>query len=146
MKILIVLISLLVALVSCSKTPVKSEHSLHSVKPEAVETALLLIEKGLGVKVEGQTASFAYVTTNNPVHVRLAGNFNGWHTVMDQMKKDSAGVWRIQKTLKPGRYEYKYVEYGEKFDESLMVWFQDPANTNARDSGHGGDNSAFIVE
>jgi 1,4-alpha-glucan branching enzyme len=51
--------------------------------------------------------------------VTLAGSFNGWDRTEKPMKRDEMGMWKIQMTLAPGAYEYRFVVDGE--------WQDDPA-------------------
>ena len=45
--------------------------------------------------------------------VRLAGDFNSWDASDATLKKSKDGVWKRELTLKPGRYEYKYLVDGQ---------------------------------
>jgi len=134
-----------VLLASCGTAVVK-QSTKWVADAKYLENSNMLRNKGLGLTIDKSNVIFAYMSTNNPIHVRLAGNFNGWHTIQDQMIKDTNGIWRITKTLPSGTYQYKYVEYGEKFVDSEMKWFQDPACTNAMYDGEGGFNSCFNIE
>ena len=51
--------------------------------------------------------------------VALVGDFNNWDTKAGPMHKGPDGVWHLSVALKPGRYEYRFLE-----DE---VWSDDPA-------------------
>ncbi len=51
--------------------------------------------------------------------VSLAGTFNNWDTKALSAKKDSRGNWVAKISLKPGRYEYKFVVDGS--------WINDPS-------------------
>jgi 1,4-alpha-glucan branching enzyme len=50
--------------------------------------------------------------------VNLAGTFNNWDIKKTAAKKDSKGIWTTKVSLKPGRYEYKFVVDGN--------WMNDP--------------------
>lgn len=50
--------------------------------------------------------------------VNLAGSFNNWDTKRTSAKKDLQGNWVIRMSLKPGRYEYKFLVDGK--------WVNDP--------------------
>ncbi|OGH60155.1 MAG: hypothetical protein A3G34_09150 [Candidatus Lindowbacteria bacterium RIFCSPLOWO2_12_FULL_62_27] len=46
--------------------------------------------------------------------VTVAGEFNNWDKTADEMQKNLAGEWVLQKDLNPGRYEYKFVVDGNE--------------------------------
>jgi 1,4-alpha-glucan branching enzyme len=50
--------------------------------------------------------------------VSLAGSFNNWNIKKNAAKKDSKGSWMVKMSLKPGRYEYKFLVDGN--------WWNDP--------------------
>jgi 1,4-alpha-glucan branching enzyme len=50
--------------------------------------------------------------------VTLAGSFNSWDAKAAAAKKDSKGNWSVKVSLKPGKYEYKFVVDGS--------WQNDP--------------------
>jgi len=50
--------------------------------------------------------------------VSLAGSFNNWDPKVTSAKKDSKGNWSVKVSLKPGRYEYKFLVDGN--------WVNDP--------------------
>ena len=69
----------------------------------------------------------------------IAGDFNGWHPAKDAMTLDETGTWTITISLKPGRYEYKYVINGGetwKNDITNPLWVNDP---------YGGRNSVVVL-
>ena len=70
--------------------------------------------------------------------VALAGEFNGWNTSADPLKKQADGSWTLVKKLEPGRYQYKFVIDGTN-------WKADPNATETADDGYGGKNSVVVV-
>lgn len=50
--------------------------------------------------------------------VVLSGSFNKWDTKKLAAKKDTKGNWLIKASLKPGKYEYKFIVDGS--------WINDP--------------------
>ena len=80
--------------------------------------------------------------------VNLAGTFNDWggplngpfNPSIDAMQKNEQGVWEIVISLKPGKYEYKFVIDGG------VVWKEDPNNPERVDDGYGGHNSILVVK
>ncbi|MCU0665529.1 MAG: glycogen-binding domain-containing protein [Candidatus Omnitrophica bacterium] len=69
--------------------------------------------------------------------VSLAGNFNNWDTGSIKAKKGIKGSWMIKKSLKPGRYEYKFFVDGN--------WVNDPSSSNIANS-FGTQNSIIEVK
>jgi len=67
--------------------------------------------------------------------VLLAGNFNGWSTTSDPMKKDKTGGWKRTKMLLQGKYEYKFIVDG--------VWTLDPNCSNTVPNQHGTSNNVI---
>jgi 1,4-alpha-glucan branching enzyme len=70
--------------------------------------------------------------------VYLAGNFNNWDTRANPMKKDKKGTWKITVSLKPGRYEYRFLKDGD--------WENDPACCDCVPNEFGSQNCVRIVE
>lgn len=71
--------------------------------------------------------------------VAIAGDFNGWSPVADQLfDREGNGLWSIVLPLPPGRYEYKYVVDGDR-------WIPDPANPDRERDGFGGYNSVVTA-
>jgi len=67
--------------------------------------------------------------------VRLAGDFNSWNPSGTILKKSKDGVWKRDLSLKPGRYEYKYVVDGQ--------WRRDPINNLFTVNAYGTENSVI---
>ena len=70
--------------------------------------------------------------------VYLAGNFNKWDPKTNLMKKDKKGVWKTTLSLKPGRYEYRFLVDGN--------WVNDPACCDCVPNEFGSQNCVRIVE
>ena len=70
--------------------------------------------------------------------VYLAGNFNNWDPKTSLMKKDKKGTWKITLSLKPGRYEYRFLVDGN--------WENDPACCDCVPNEFGSQNCVRIVE
>ena len=56
---------------------------------------------------------FVYTPTAKVKKVFLAGDFNEWKAETKRMVKVKDGSYRARLSLKPGRYEYKFVVDGE---------------------------------
>jgi 1,4-alpha-glucan branching enzyme len=67
--------------------------------------------------------------------VRLAGDFNSWNPSNTTLRKAKDGVWKRDLSLKPGRYEYKYVVDGQ--------WRRDPINNLFTVNAYGTENSVI---
>lgn len=70
--------------------------------------------------------------------VMLAGDFNNWDFNSTSLKKGKDKVWKKDVSLKPGRYEYKFVVDGS--------WISDPTNENKCISALGSENSVLNIE
>lgn len=65
--------------------------------------------------------------------VMLAGDFNSWDENSVALKREKKGLWRTDLSLRPGRYEYKFIVDGE--------WWIDPANSYTVTNAYGNLNS-----
>ena len=70
--------------------------------------------------------------------VYLAGDFNNWDLRANLMKKDKKGTWKTALSLKPGRYEYRFLKDGD--------WENDPACAGCVPNNFGSSNCVRIVE
>jgi len=70
--------------------------------------------------------------------VYLAGDFNYWDSSSNPMKKDKKGIWKISLSLKPGRYEYRFLVDGN--------WENDPSCCDCVPNEFGSQNCVRIVE
>jgi 1,4-alpha-glucan branching enzyme len=70
--------------------------------------------------------------------VYLAGDFNKWDSSANLMKKDKNGMWKATLSLKPGRYEYRFLADGK--------WENDPVCSCCVPNEFGSQNCVRIVE
>ena len=70
--------------------------------------------------------------------VYLAGDFNNWSPKTNLMKKDKKGTWKATVTLKPGRYEYRFL-----VDDN---WQNDSSCAGCVTNEFGTQNCVRIVE
>jgi 1,4-alpha-glucan branching enzyme len=70
--------------------------------------------------------------------VYLAGDFNNWDASANLMRKDKKGLWKTLLSLKPGRYEYRFLVDGN--------WENDPSCSNCVPNEFGSQNCVRIVE
>jgi len=77
------------------------------------------------------------VTAPAASKVTLTGDFNAWNKSGVALKKDKSGVWSTDMSLKPGKYQYKYIVDGQ--------WKTDPANRATVRNTYGTENSVKEV-
>ena len=70
--------------------------------------------------------------------VYLAGGFNNWDNNANAMKKDQKGLWKTSLSLKPGRYEYRFLVDGN--------WENDPSCCDCVPNEFGSQNCVRIVK
>lgn len=70
--------------------------------------------------------------------VYLTGDFNNWEKESLPMKKDKNGLWKKTLSLKPGRYEYRFLIDG--------IWGNDPACAGCVPNEFGTCNCVKMVE
>ncbi len=70
--------------------------------------------------------------------VYLAGGFNNWDNNAHPMKKDKKGLWKTSLSLKPGRYEYRFLVDGN--------WENDPSGCDCVPNEFGSQNCVRIVK
>jgi cyclomaltodextrinase len=81
---------------------------------------------------------FIYRPTGKPLHVAVAGSFNGWNRDASAMKDEKDGTFRTSLALAPGSYSYKFFADGE--------WVVDSDNPRREPDGFGGTNSLLTIE
>ncbi len=69
--------------------------------------------------------------------VLVAGDFTSWDKSAVSLEKDKKGLWRKELSLKPGKYQYKFVVDGK--------WVTDPNNKNTFRNQFGSENSVKEV-
>jgi hypothetical protein len=74
----------------------------------------------------------------NARDVALVGDFNGWDTNANEMKKlASDGTWSVKIPLKPGMHTYAFVVDGQQ-------WIVDPLAPQVPDNGFGPANAVVV--
>lgn len=68
--------------------------------------------------------------------VYLVGDFNDWDTKATQLTYKS-GKWAVQKTLKPGTYQFRYYVDGS--------WYNDAKADSYVPNQFGGHNSVIVI-
>lgn len=63
-------------------------------------------------KTSRQKVAFEYYAPEAK-EVFVAGDFNEWGTRSIPLRKGPDGTWKIETTLSPGRYEYRYIVDGD---------------------------------
>ena len=88
-------------------------------------------------KIQAKNVQFEFLAPA-AVAVYLAGDFNNWDASANLMKKDKKGIWRTILSLKPGRYEYRFL-----VDSN---WENDPACSCCIPNEFGSQNCLRVVE
>jgi len=70
--------------------------------------------------------------------VAVSGCFNKWDMKKLLAKKDNKGNWSAKVSLKPGRYEYKFIVDGN--------WINDPHCTSCVPNSVGSHNCVLVVK
>ena len=70
--------------------------------------------------------------------VHVAGTFNDWNLEACTLKKDRSGKWKIELSLPPGRYEYRYLVDG--------VWENDQRPIECIPNAFGSWNCVLTVQ
>ncbi|MBU1125356.1 MAG: glycogen-binding domain-containing protein [Candidatus Omnitrophica bacterium] len=70
--------------------------------------------------------------------VSIAGSFNEWDINSYKAKKDTKGNWSTKVSLKPGKYEYKFIVDG--------TWVNDPRCTALITNNLGSQNCLVEVK
>lgn len=82
--------------------------------------------------------TFTFSTTEGVKVVTIAGTFNGWDKKATPLTPTGDGkTWTVTLSLKPGRYQYKFVLEDNK-------WVTDP-NAPAMSDGNGNTNSILLL-
>jgi transcriptional regulator with XRE-family HTH domain len=93
-------------------------------------------EEGIMKKTQGKATFTLMAPKANRVCV--TGSFNSWDKTGTPLKKDKTGTWSTDLSLKPGRYEYKYIVDGQ--------WWTDPTNRNTVRNTFGSENSVIEIK
>jgi len=76
-------------------------------------------------------------TFPNAKSVLIAGSFNGWTPSASEVKNCGGDRWQVDLTLKPGRYEYRFIVNEQ--------WTDDPVSHNYVPNPFGSHNSVLLV-
>ncbi len=88
-------------------------------------------------KTKTKKVQFEFLSPH-ALKVSLAADFNNWDTGANQMKKDKKGLWKTTLSLKPGRYEYRFLVDGN--------WENDPSCCDCVPNEFGSENCVRIVK
>ena len=82
---------------------------------------------------------FSYSPDKIVKEVYLVGSMNDWNLKANMMKRDANNIYTISLLLKPGEYQYKFLEDGMNYvtDENAITFLDD---------GFGGKNSVIVVD
>ena len=90
----------------------------------------------LVIKAKGKTVTFS-LNAPDAKDVMISGDFNNWERSPLRKTSPKDKVWRKDMTLRPGRYEYKFLVDGN--------WITDPSNTNRSWNNYGSENSVIEI-
>ncbi|MDD5166621.1 MAG: glycogen-binding domain-containing protein [Candidatus Omnitrophica bacterium] len=96
------------------------------------------LKEGVMVRICGSKTAEFKLYAPKAKKVSLVGTFNNWNTKGLLGKKDSKGNWTVKASLKPGRYEYKFLVDGS--------WWNDPSCSNVVANAFGSQNSIVEVK
>ncbi len=105
--------------------------------PQQIVPIKKATKKSLSTKVSTRRVVFFNYEDVPGKRVVVAGSFNNWRPEDPLIDKDSNGIYRCRKVLKPGVYEYKFVVDGE--------WRLDNSNPDFVQNGLGSLNSVLVV-
>jgi 1,4-alpha-glucan branching enzyme len=88
-------------------------------------------------KTKTKKVQFEFLASE-ALEVYLAGDFNNWDASANPMKKDRKGIFKKTLSLKPGRYEYRFLVDGN--------WENDPSCSNCVPNEFGSQNCVRLVE
>ena len=67
-------------------------------------------------------------------NVALCGDFNGWSADNIALQRGHDGAWRVTVPLEPGRYRYRYLLDGERWENSWHAERYEPNPFGSTDS------------
>ncbi len=70
--------------------------------------------------------------------VFIVGEFNHWDVKANPLIRDKSGVWKVTLSLKPGKYEYRYLTDGK--------WENDPSCSSCVPNEFGSQNCVRVVK
>ena len=94
-------------------------------------------KKDTSKKQNHKRATFKYMAPEAQ-SVLLAGDFNAWHPESHPLKKTSNGLWKINLSLSPGRYEYRFLVDGH--------WHNDPDCQAYTSNPFGSENCVITLK
>ena len=94
-------------------------------------------KKETSKKQNHKKATFKYMAPEAQC-VLLAGDFNAWKPESHPLKRTSNGLWKINLSLSPGRYEYRFLVDGQ--------WYNDPDCKSYAPNPFGGDNCVINLK
>ena len=82
---------------------------------------------------------FKYRPNHIVKEVYLVGSMNDWNLKSNRMIETAKGLYEVSLLLKPGEYQYKFLEDG-------MHYITDKEAKDFADDGFGGQNSVLVVD
>ena len=116
-----------------------NDNSLLVIPASNKETATT---KAANQNQTGAGHTFVFKSDKKLKSVALVGSFNKWNKTANLMTVDADGLtWRLTLPLSPGRYVYKFAQFGLNGEEN---WVVDP-NAPRDETDKVNDNSLLIV-
>jgi len=107
---------------------------------DTVSVAVNVTEREVGMALRKTATSKSVefsISAPTAKNVAVTGSFNAWNKSGISMKKEKSGYWKTEISLKPGKYEYKYIVDGN--------WWTDPTNPHKMRNSFGSENSVKEV-
>ena len=104
---------------------------------EVLDVPLSRIIGGVNMPKKGKKVVFE-LKAPTATSVAVSGDFNNWDPKGLPLKKKRSGIWSVELSLQPGRYEYKFIVDGE--------WKIDPENKLTSPNPFGTENSVKEVK
>jgi len=105
---------------------------------EVLEVPISRIIGGVNMVRKGQKKVVFQLKAPTATNVAVSGDFNNWDPKGLPLKKSRNGIWSVELSLQPGRYEYKFIVDGE--------WKADPDNKLTSPNPFGTENSVKEVK
>ena len=94
-------------------------------------------KKHKSVKQKHRKTTLKFISPE-ALSVLLAGDFNSWDPNVHPLERTSNGLWKINLSLSPGRYEYRFLVDGQ--------WHNDPKCKSHVSNPYGDDNCVITLK
>ena len=94
-------------------------------------------KKHASVKQKHRETTLKFIAPT-ALSVLLAGDFNSWDPNVHPLERTSNGLWKINLSLSPGKYEYRFLVDGQ--------WHNDPECKSYVSNPYGDDNCVITLK